>query len=119
MSDKVDVSVAVCVRCGRTSMDGFVCSACQGHEKSYTAHKALVESGQIQERICPGCGKPIPIERLEAVPDCTRCIKCQTVYEEKHYEDQLAGVMVYDGKTGGSIMLTSVGEHKKWKDRWR
>ena len=31
--------------------------------------------------ICETCGGPIGQERLEAVPDATRCIKCQGQWE--------------------------------------
>src|SRR5262249_44839222 len=31
----------------------------------------------VPVRPCAGCGRPIPPERLEAVPDATRCVLCQ------------------------------------------
>jgi phage/conjugal plasmid C-4 type zinc finger TraR family protein len=31
--------------------------------------------------ICEDCGKPIGDERLEALPDATRCITCQAEWE--------------------------------------
>jgi len=31
----------------------------------------------IPVRPCPQCGQPIPPERLEAIPDATRCVPCQ------------------------------------------
>jgi phage/conjugal plasmid C-4 type zinc finger TraR family protein len=31
--------------------------------------------------ICEDCGKPIGAERLEALPDATRCITCQAEWE--------------------------------------
>lgn len=31
---------------------------------------------------CEDCGAPIPPERQEAVPGCTRCVLCQTYFEE-------------------------------------
>jgi len=119
MSEKVDVSISVCVRCGRVSMNGNVCTPCQQREESYAEHNRLVESGLIGDRPCVDCGKTIPHERLEAVPECLRCVNCQTAHETKHKDERLAGVMVYDGKTGGSIMFVPAGEHRKWKDRWR
>lgn len=32
---------------------------------------------------CEVCGKPIGAERLEAVPDATRCISCQAAWETR------------------------------------
>lgn len=31
----------------------------------------------IPVRRCVGCGRPIPPERLEAIPDATQCVPCQ------------------------------------------
>jgi RNA polymerase-binding transcription factor DksA len=33
---------------------------------------------------CVDCGQEIPAERLEAVPESTRCVKDQTAYEARH-----------------------------------
>lgn len=30
---------------------------------------------------CEECGEPIPEARRQAVPGCTRCIECQTIYD--------------------------------------
>lgn len=30
---------------------------------------------------CMDCGIEIPADRLAALPDCVRCIDCQTMYE--------------------------------------
>jgi Prokaryotic dksA/traR C4-type zinc finger len=35
------------------------------------------EVTDIPLRPCIGCGRPIPPERLEAIPDATRCVLCQ------------------------------------------
>ena len=35
------------------------------------------EMVNIPVRSCVGCGPPIPPERLEAIPDATRCVPCQ------------------------------------------
>lgn len=32
---------------------------------------------------CQDCDQPIPEARRWAVPGCQRCVKCQTIYEEK------------------------------------
>lgn len=33
--------------------------------------------------LCESCGKPIGDERLAAVPEATRCISCQAVWEAR------------------------------------
>lgn len=33
-------------------------------------------------RECDDCGTAIPIARMKAKPDATRCIKCQTEFEK-------------------------------------
>lgn len=33
--------------------------------------------------ICEDCGKLIPKRRLEVVPGATRCVQCQTAFEEE------------------------------------
>ena len=33
---------------------------------------------------CVDCGKNIPFERLKAQPSATRCIDCQSKFEQKH-----------------------------------
>jgi DnaK suppressor protein len=33
---------------------------------------------------CKECGKPIPPERLEAVPEAVRCLSCQRHFEGRH-----------------------------------
>ena len=32
---------------------------------------------EVPVRPCAGCGRPIPPERLDALPDVTRCVTCQ------------------------------------------
>jgi len=36
------------------------------------------------QRICLDCGEPIPEARRKAVPGCTRCVTCQTEFEQIH-----------------------------------
>ncbi len=36
---------------------------------------------------CEGCGKPIPLARLQALPYATLCIKCQVKLEESGFND--------------------------------
>ena len=33
---------------------------------------------------CSGCGRPIPVERLQAVPEAIRCLDCQRHFEGRH-----------------------------------
>lgn len=45
--------------------------------------KKLEETGAAGEaRYCEDCGEEIPAARRAAVPGCTRCIGCQTCFEE-------------------------------------
>jgi len=41
-------------------------------------------------RLCRGCGKPIPRERLEAVPNALRCAACQQDEERGRAKDEVA-----------------------------
>jgi DnaK suppressor protein len=34
--------------------------------------------------ICKGCGKQIPSERLDAMPEAVRCLDCQRHFEGRH-----------------------------------
>ncbi|MHB0870710.1 MAG: TraR/DksA family transcriptional regulator, partial [Chloroflexota bacterium] len=34
--------------------------------------------------ICSNCGQPIPLERLEALPQATLCIRCKRQQEKQH-----------------------------------
>lgn len=43
-----------------------------------------VGAGLKPARTCEDCGEIIPAARIEAAPGCTRCIKCQTAYEEEN-----------------------------------
>ncbi|RMF44904.1 MAG: TraR/DksA family transcriptional regulator [Planctomycetota bacterium] len=36
---------------------------------------------------CQGCGKPIPLARLEVIPDATLCVKCQRLVESSGCRD--------------------------------
>jgi DnaK suppressor protein len=39
----------------------------------------LVVDGKV---LCLGCGEPIPVKRLIAMPDACRCVECQRDLEE-------------------------------------
>lgn len=49
-------------------------------------------------RNCHTCGKVIPAERLEALPDTLTCVDCSTVQKYK-------GFLVFGHKTGGETVL--------------
>jgi DnaK suppressor protein len=34
--------------------------------------------------VCVGCHRPIPAERLRAVPEAVRCLNCQRLFEGRH-----------------------------------
>jgi DnaK suppressor protein len=45
------------------------------------ARRALAEGSYGR---CKECGRPIPPERLEAVPEAVRCLSCQRHFEGQH-----------------------------------
>lgn len=47
--------------------------------------QALADARQGTYGICERCGQPIAPERLEAIPETTLCIKCQTLIEKRHH----------------------------------
>ena len=51
---------------------GFVPPLGQGDEDT-----AAGEVVDVPVRPCAGCGRPIPPERLEVIPDATQCVPCQ------------------------------------------
>ena len=46
-------------------------------------HRGFKNAGQTAYSLthCEDCGDMIPQKRREAIPNCTRCIDCQTVVE--------------------------------------
>jgi hypothetical protein len=64
----------------------------------------LNESGTMPSRMCIGCGKPIPFERLVAVPGALHCVPC---LRAKGDAPKVKGTMVYDQKTGGRCEVMS------------
>lgn len=51
-----------------------------------------------EPRCCRVCGKPIPAERLEALPNTAHCVEHSDVKKK-------VGFMVYPHKTGSSIVM--------------
>ncbi|MGZ4974660.1 MAG: TraR/DksA family transcriptional regulator [Burkholderiaceae bacterium] len=52
--------------------------AIQQHLIDHTLPAQLIVDGVVE---CIDCGDEIPVERLAALPNCVRCIDCQTMYE--------------------------------------
>ena len=51
-------------------------------ERRIAEARRALEDGTY--RTCKGCGKAIPPERLEAVPEAVRCLDCQRHFEGLH-----------------------------------
>ncbi len=60
---------------------------------------------------CKGCGRPIPPERLEALPEATRCVECVRAGGDP----RVRGRNVYDHKTGGSAEVLSAEQFQAAK----
>ena len=45
------------------------------------AERALARKAQGTYGLCEDCGRKIGEERLEALPDATRCLACQAAWE--------------------------------------
>ncbi len=57
-------------------------------EELRAIESALMRMGDGSYGTCDGCGSEIELERLEAAPEASRCLKCQTVYERTHFQRQ-------------------------------
>lgn len=53
------------------------------HRAGVLAALERIEQGTYGQ--CLGCGKDVPEGRLEARPDASRCVPCQTKYDRLHY----------------------------------
>jgi RNA polymerase-binding transcription factor DksA len=51
------------------------------HDREQAEHSAQ-RRAQGQEGICEDCGRPIGVERMEALPDSTRCVSCQAAWDK-------------------------------------
>ncbi|MEO0099234.1 MAG: TraR/DksA C4-type zinc finger protein [candidate division WOR-3 bacterium] len=58
----------------------------QEREILFKIEEALRKIKEGRYGICERCGKPIADERLEALPYCRYCIKCQKILEAKQGE---------------------------------
>jgi len=83
----------------------LVCKACGGRYQ-------IVWLGLDWEdaRTCEQCGRPIPRERLDAEPQATRCVACQTEAERRPPVRVLDRVLGQCPRCGGRL---------KWKVRRR
>ncbi len=53
----------------------------------YHLNKALERIEQGKYGYCEECGKPIPVERLKAVPHARLCIECKTADDQRKAEE--------------------------------
>jgi DnaK suppressor protein len=53
----------------------------EGERRIAEARRALADGSY---GTCKGCGRQIPPERLEAVPEAVRCVDCQRLFEGRH-----------------------------------
>lgn len=54
-----------------------------GHSRAAEAIEALQKIRNGTYGICVDCGKRIPAARLQVKPEATRCVICQSEYEER------------------------------------
>jgi len=59
----------------------------KGHSRAVEALDALRRIRDGTYGICADCGKRIPAARLQAKPEATRCVACQTEYERRSAAD--------------------------------
>lgn len=64
----------------RGVVDQLACPACG--QKALIVSAQRDEDGWPEPRRCDGCGRPIPAERLKALPDVWLCAPCQQAAEE-------------------------------------
>ncbi len=51
------------------------------HDREQAARAAQLRA-QGRLGVCEDCGRPIGAERLEALPESTRCVACQSQWEQ-------------------------------------
>lgn len=62
--------------------------------------------------LCETCNKPIPYERLEALPKTTTCV-------EHSREAGYVGVMNYAHKTAGEVAMVKSDNEEAVRQLWR
>jgi DnaK suppressor protein len=50
-------------------------------DREQAEHSAQLRS-EGKAGICEDCGGPIGVERMEALPESTRCIRCQSEFDQ-------------------------------------
>jgi DnaK suppressor protein len=50
-------------------------------DREQAQHSAQLRA-EGKEGVCEDCGGPIGAERMEALPDSTRCVRCQSAREQ-------------------------------------
>lgn len=66
-------------------LNKFRCSKCGAKDAEIIvedAEQKIMFDDSKLARTCIVCGKPIPVERLEAVPDTKRCVSCREKFEK-------------------------------------
>lgn len=57
------------------------------NKRAIEAHKKIVgdriNAGQPETLACIDCEELIPKARRDKMPGCVRCVKCQSIFEEK------------------------------------
>lgn len=46
------------------------------------AEHSAERRAQGKAGVCEDCGRPVGAERMEALPDATRCVSCQAAWDE-------------------------------------
>jgi len=65
--------------------DETVCASFgNGYSRATEAVDALRKIQDGTYGICAGCNKRIPAARLQIKPEATRCVACQSEYEERN-----------------------------------
>ena len=52
-------------------------------DREQAEHSAHLRA-QGRSGVCEDCGRPIGAERLEALPESTRCVRCQSGWEQSN-----------------------------------
>lgn len=87
----------------------LACEACQAVGFSITAAAELPDEEWQPAVLCQQCRQPIPAERIEALPDTTLCVRCQSADEtntapsEPEYCPKCGNLLVWRQSRGSGI----------------
>jgi DnaK suppressor protein len=70
-SDPADAATDVCEQGLQIAL------VCDAERRFQEVEKALRRIDEGTYRLCEGCGQPIDVERLAALPSASRCVSCQ------------------------------------------